>query len=181
LNGEFAEVALMGPLFPTDVTLDTVRNISALFSDPTIVLSFDAWSQQIAPLLKLNEIKKRAIYSTLACFTTRDAAEALIESRVILTNPRFPWSRTVHVTDILVFLYAVFVKKRFRGIAERSNYEAFPMKPAAVTGDSSRALSKKTLSRSTPQVSPGLGEVGKRTDPVPRSMTSIHYKWDCSK
>jgi hypothetical protein len=163
LNWEFFEVALIGPLFPSDISLDTIRQVAGRYSDPTVRISFDDWKAQIASLLKLSENQTLAIYSTLSCFSTRDPQHALGEAQFLLSNPGTLWSRTLRVTDILVFLFGVFVKKKFRGIAERSNFEAFPTKPKPAEA-SAKGLQKKTLAKSTPQFSPRLMDGTSQTE-----------------
>jgi hypothetical protein len=119
-------------------------------------VSFDDWKDRIAALLHLNENQIYAIYSTLMCFATRDPHEALVESQFTLANPGRLWSRTLRVTDFLVFLYALFVKKKFPGVAERSTYEAFPTSP--IPQKVSKPLLRANASKSSPQIIPSRME-----------------------
>jgi hypothetical protein len=64
----------------------------------------------------------------MACFFTRDAQEALYQAQACRADPICLPSFTLRVIDVLVFLFVVFVKKKFRTVSERSNMEAFPAK-----------------------------------------------------
>jgi hypothetical protein len=63
-------------------------------------------------------------------------------------------SFTLRATDILVYLFAIFVKKKFRSVSERSNLEAFPTKK---DDDTRISPHQKDVSQSTPSMTRTFG------------------------
>jgi hypothetical protein len=145
LNWEIFELATANPLLPGDISLERIRHVASPYPDPTVPLSFDEWRTRIAPTFKLNESQTEAVYTTLTCFLTDDPTTALLQSKFYMTNPSFVPCDSMRVTDMLVYLYAVFVKKKFRLVGERANLEAVPRKQESSSRISPHST---TLSRS---------------------------------
>jgi hypothetical protein len=128
LNWEAFEVAYIHPLFTADISLEKIREVAERYEDPLATISFAEWSQSIAVLFRLNHNQTIALYSVMTCFFTHDAQEALYQAQACRADPVCLHSFTLRVIDVLVFLFVVFVKKKFRNVSERSNMEAFPPK-----------------------------------------------------
>ena len=152
LNWEAFEVAAINSLFTANITLEQIGQFVSKFTDLTSTISFDEWKEKTTAVFKLNGNQQQALYSTLVCFITRDPEEALVQAQIYRTNQKCLPSQTIRVTDFLVYLFVLFVKKKFRGVAELSNFEAFPGKKET------ERLSpySKPLSASTPSVSARL-------------------------
>jgi hypothetical protein len=162
LNWEVFETAVIPPLFPDDISLEKIGQVASAFPDSTAPLSFDDWNRRGAVLFKLKAIQIEAIYTTLTVFVARDPLAFISQSRAYLATPRCLSCAQMRVADVLVFLYAIFVKKKFRTVSERANLEAFPPKPqtpetpamSPKRGPKKRqSLGPKNVSHSQPQIS----------------------------
>jgi TBCC domain-containing protein 1 len=152
LNWEVFEAAVIHPLFPQDISMEKIGQVASVFPDVTQILTFDEWKTRVATLFKLTSVQTEAIYTTLTVFVAHDPLDALSQTR---TYPSLTCS-IMRVTDILVFLYALFVKRKFRTVGERANLEAYPRKPAS---DGPALARPKNMSYSQPTISlPLMGE-----------------------
>ena len=152
LNWEAFEVAVINPLFTADITLEKIQQLASKFPSLTDFVSFDQWKAAVSSVFRLNENQIQALYATLTCFLTKDPQEALLQSQFYLadTSACLP-SFFTKGTDILCYLFAIFVKKKFRAVSEMSNLEAFPNR----SEDKEKRFStqNRDVSKSTPTVS----------------------------
>jgi hypothetical protein len=61
LNWEFFEIAVIHPLIPGDLSLQTIREVSSLFADATQPLAFAEWKSRVAVVLHLNDSQIEAL------------------------------------------------------------------------------------------------------------------------
>lgn len=126
LNWETFEVAAISPLLTADITLDKIHQLALNLPPLQQTVSYEQWKPAVSSVFRLNENQIQALYSTLTCFLTNDCQQALIQTQVYLAEKTCLPSYYTHGTDILCYLYALFVKKKFRGVSELSNMEQFP-------------------------------------------------------
>ncbi|KAH0793612.1 TBCC domain-containing protein 1 isoform X1 [Histomonas meleagridis] len=146
LNWEVFELAAIPTFCTTEISLEKIRRFAQNFEDLTDILPFKKFKDTVSQIFKFNENQVQAIYSTLTCFITKDANEALLQSQLYLADPSCLPSHTLRVTDMLCFLFALLVKKKFRGVSEISNLEAFPSKSIPKLSPMSSRLSASDTS-----------------------------------
>ena len=152
LNWEAFEVAAINPLFTADISLEKIAAVAQKFQDLTQTISFEDFKNSLAGVFKLNENQVIALYTTLTVFLTREPDEALKQAQVLQRSSACLPSFSMTMTDVLVYLFAIFVKKKFRAVSELTNLEAFPGKK-----DQERLSPRsRQLSASTPTVSQRL-------------------------
>ena len=152
LNWEAFEVASINPLFTADISLDRISLFARKFEDLTQLVSFEDFQAKITGVFKLNPNQVTAMYTILTVFLTQDSDEALKQTQVYRRTRTCLPSFTMTGTDILVYLFAIFVKKKFRAVSELSNLEAFPGKKE----QEHLSPRSRPLSASTPTVSQRL-------------------------
>ncbi|KAK8893984.1 TBCC domain-containing protein 1 [Tritrichomonas musculus] len=126
LSWETFEVAAINSLLTADITLEKIKQLAEKLQPLTESVSYDKWKTAVTSVFRLNDNQVQALYATLTCFLTKDAQQALIQSQVYLTEKSCLPSFFTRGTDILCYLFAIFVKKKFRGVSELSNLEMFP-------------------------------------------------------
>ncbi|KAH0793986.1 TBCC domain-containing protein 1 [Histomonas meleagridis] len=146
LNWEVFELAAISTFCTTEISLEKIRLFAQKFDDLTDFLTFAQFKEAVSQIFRFNANQIQAIYSTLTCFITKDANEALLQSQLYLADPSCLPSLTMRVTDMLCFLFALLVKKKFRGVSEISNMEAFPSKLAPKLSPISSRLSASDTS-----------------------------------
>lgn len=149
LNWEAFELASVNSLFTADISLLKIGQFAAFFEDVTQTVSFEQWKENITKIFRLNENQISALYSTLVCFLTHEPQEALQQCQLCLANPVALPSMSLRCTDLLCFLFVIFVKKKYHSVSEVTNLEQFPGKCGEV--DAPR-LSTKAWSKSSPAV-----------------------------
>ncbi|OHT09408.1 hypothetical protein TRFO_21626 [Tritrichomonas foetus] len=151
LNWEAFEVAAINPLFTSDISIEKISQLASKLPPLIEFVSFEQWKAAVSSVFRLNENQIQALYATLTCFLTKDPQEALLQSQVYLTDSSCLPSFFTRGTDILCYLFALFVKKKFRAVSELSNLEAFPNRKD--NQEKRISTQNRDVSKSTPTVS----------------------------
>ena len=125
LNWEAFEVAAVCPIFATEISLEKIRKFASNFEDLRSPISIKQWIDIASTIFPLATDHLALIYSALEAFLLRDTHIILYRSRIKETSEATP---ILKVTDILCYLFLMYVKKKYRNISEVSSLEQFPSK-----------------------------------------------------
>ena len=128
LNWETFEIASVPALCTSNISIDRIQKFASNFDDVTCPLTINDWKNVSSSVFQFSPNHIQALYSNLSCLMTRDSHEAILQARLYLSEGYCMPSNDMKVTDMLCFLFGLMVKKKFRGVAEVSNMEAFPSK-----------------------------------------------------
>lgn len=129
LNWEVFEIASIPSLCMSNVSFERIQKFASNFDDVTCPLTINDWKNVSSSVFQLSANHIQALYSILSCITADDPHDSIQMARLYAAEGFCMPSSDLRVTDMLCYLFALLVKKKFRGVAEVSNMEAFPSKP----------------------------------------------------
>ena len=129
LNWEAFEVAAVCPLFTAEVSLDKIKLFAQNFGeDYHQTVSLKKWMETASPIFKLGQESLKLIYFQLETFLIHDPHTIFCRSQISDQDEVPP---IIKVTDILCYLFLMYVKKKYRNLSEVSSLEQFPSKKEA--------------------------------------------------
>ena len=126
LNWEAFEVASIGPLFTTDISIEKIEAFAEKFTDLNQFISLKDWNEKASQIFRLSNDQLEALYICLNAFLMKDPHDSLLTSQLFFSQPKTPNLTTLRVSELLCYLFAIYVKKKYRNVAEASKFEQFP-------------------------------------------------------
>ena len=142
LNWEAFEVAAVCPLFTAEISLDKIKLFAQNFDDYRQAISLNRYMETMSPIFKLSQDSLKLIYAQLEAFLLHDVHTLFTRSQNSNPDEVQP---ILKVTDILCYLFLMYVKKKYRNLSEVSSIlEAFPSKKDERLSPRSRIFSSST-------------------------------------
>jgi len=174
LNWEAFEVASIISLFTAEISMEKITLFANKFADRTAIVSNKEFIEKASQVFRLTPDQLDSIYNCLSAFFTKDPHEAIRQTHIAMTNPKNPVFSNLRCCDILCYLFAIYVKKKYRSVAEVSQCEQFPHKNEA------ERLSphQKRYSASSPTVG---ARMSLRSTSNERTQYSLMFRFFISK